>query len=268
MTVVALKKVGDGPLGVGEIRVFERPVTGATYILGADVAQGATFGSANMEADESTVTILRRQGMQVVQVLEAAYRCEIYVFGEIIAALGAWYNHAIVNVERNMAHAVVPALKSVGYPQERWYIPPIQASTVDLESMQWFFHKNKATQLGLLHTLISYMDPEAPRVVINSKRCLDDIGSLQKDARGGIATTGKDFTIALSMAVIVDATTQFDVELLDELKKQESAPYGVDADMWNEKHGIKKFKKQEPDEAPDWEGSSGLDWGADWGEKQ
>lgn len=264
MTTVQIRKLVNG-----ELHVMELPRDGATYIIGADVAQGSTFGSAKQEADQSTLTVLRKEGLNLVQVAEAAYRNENYVFGQIIAAVGAWYNHAYVNVERNLAHGVIAGLRSSGYPQERWYVPPMQASTLDASSVQYFFHKNHGTQKVLIDTLISYMDPEAPRLRLFSKRCLSEIASLQSDASGHINTNGKDFTIALAMAVIVDATTEFDIEVLEVEKKKTKAPFGVDEEQWNELHGIKAVRPQQSDEVPDWEGtgSDGGDaWAGEWEE--
>jgi hypothetical protein len=268
MTSVQIRKMGDGPEGLGEIHVLEEPVEGAQYIIGADVAQGATFGTAKQDADESTLCVLRRDGMQLIQVCEAAYRSENYVFGQVLAAIGTWYNHAFVNVERNLAHGVIAGLKSSGYPVERWYVPPIQSSTLDASAAQYFFHKNASTQKVLLDTLIAYMDPEAPRLRLFSKRCLNEIGSLQRDANGAINTNGKDRTIALAMAVIVDATTEFEVELLEKKKARPIAPFGVDEEQWNELHGIKNVRPQQSDEVPDWEGSGETDdaWVGDWTE--
>lgn len=274
MTTVQIRRVPDSLKTVGEIHVLEEPVEGATYIIGADVAQGATFGTAKQEADKSTLCVLRREGMGLVQVAEAAYQNENYVFGQILAAIGQWYNHAWVNVERNLAHGVIAGLRGAGYPQERWYVPPMQASTLDASAQQYFFHKNHGTQKILLDTLISYMDPEAPRLRLFSKRCLNEIASLQQDAHGGVNTNGKDFTIALAMAVIVDATTEFDEQQLEQVKHaRRKAPYGVDPERWNDLHGIKNVKPQQSDEVPEWESDVGQSagatedaWAGDWSE--
>ena len=265
MTTVHIKKVGKGDRGAGELFIVETPVEGAQYIIGADVAEGATFGTAKQNADLSTVCILKRDGMALVQVAEAAYRCENYVFGQIIAALGKWYNHAHVNVERNLAHGVIAGLRAAQYPQERWYLPPIQSSTMESVAGNWFFHKNSSTQKVLLDTLISYMDPEAPRLRLFSPRYVADLASLQTDAAGRINTNGKDFVIALSMAVIVDATTEFEVAELPKKKVAPLAPYGVDEQQWKELHGISPHRKQESDEPPSWEGEK-ADFGCtpDW----
>lgn len=263
MTEVILKRVGSGPMGRGEICVWEAPLPDAEYIIGADVAQGATFGTAKREADKSTICILRRDGMSLHQACEAIYQVDTFAFGQIIAALGRWYNNAWVNVERNMAHGPVAGLRAAGYPVERWYVPPIQASTVEAQAGSYFFHKNVATQKILMDTLLAYMDPQAPRLTLRSRAALAELASLQIDAKGGIDTNGKDLTIALAMGVIVDATTEIDLERPVASKKAERAPFGVDPETWKMKHGIKP-PPAEKDEVPDWDGS-GLD-APDWGE--
>jgi hypothetical protein len=262
MTEVVLKRVGHGADGRGEICVWEPPREGAEYIIGADVAQGATFGTAKRDADKSTICVLRRDGMLVHQVVEAVYQVETFAFGQIIAALGRWYNNAWVNVERNMAHGPVAGLRAAGYPLERWYIPPIQASTQEAQAGNYFFHKNVATQKILLDTMLAYMDPQAPRLNMRSRPLLAELMSLQIDANGRVDTNGKDLTIALAMAIIVDATTEVDLDGTVAEPKKLKAPWGVDPEMWNEKHGIKKHKPQEHDEAPEWESAymDAPDW--------
>ena len=170
MTNVVLKKTGEGRNSRGEITVWERPREGAEYIIGADVAQGATFGTAKRDADKSTICVLRRDGMLVHHVAEAVYQTENFSFGQVIAALGQWYNNAWVNVERNLAHGVIAGLRVAQYPTERWYIPPISASTAESQAGSYFFHKNVSTQKVLLDTLLAYMDPHAPRLVMRSAR--------------------------------------------------------------------------------------------------
>jgi len=267
MTVVHINRVGKGERGNGELFVIESPVEGAEYIIGADVAEGATFGTAKQTADMSTMCVLKREGMRLVQVAEAAYRCENYTFGQIIAAIGKWFNYAFVNVERNLAHGVIAGLKSAQYPQERWYIPPVQSSIQEQLAGNFFFHKNSSTQKVLLDTLISYMDPESPRLSMFSQRYIQDIASLQTDANGRINTNGKDFVIALAMAVIVDATTEFDIAAVVKTKAAPLAPYGVDVQAWNEMHGVQTHRKQQSDEAPAWEGDTdAFGWNPDWGE--
>jgi hypothetical protein len=254
-------------VGPGELFIVEPPVANAQYIIGADVAEGATFGTAKQSGDLSTLCILRRNGLHLDQVAEASYRTENFVFGQIIAALGKWYNFAHVNVERNLAHGVIAGLRSSQYPQERWYVPPIQASTLEVQSSSWFFHKNAATQKVLLDTLLSYMDPQAPRLRVWSHRCIQEIASLQTDSNGRINTNGKDFVIALSMAVIVDATTEFDITDVEKAPVKKIAPYGVDVEQWNDLHGIKVHRPQASDEAPTWEGDNdAFGWTPDWGD--
>ncbi len=258
MTQVTLKLMGSGPSSRGEIQIWEKPVPDVEYILGADVAQGATFGSAKQNADMSTLCILRRDGMTLVQVAEADYRCENFQFGQIIAALGAWYNHAWINVERNLAHGVIAGLKSSGYPQERWYIPPVASSVTEATSWNYFFHKNISTSKVLIDTMLSYMDPEAPRLVLKSKNTLAEIASLQLDANGRVNTNGKDRTIALAMAIIVDATTEVMLAPRVVVKKTGTPPFGVDPRLWRQANGIEEPVDTTSDDAPDWGDSADL----------
>jgi hypothetical protein len=87
------------------------------------------------------------------------------------------------------------------------------------------------------------------------------------DSQGRIDTNGKDYTIALAMGIIVDATTEVTFQNPDIEVKPPKMPFGVDPQMWREKHGLTKPKRtQLEEEAPDWEGAPTDDGLVDWTE--
>lgn len=261
MTVIQFKK---RPRGV--VQRWETVVKGAEYILGGDVADGATFGPANTDMDLSTICILRRDGMMLHQVAEVSSRLENYQFGQLVAELGKYYNYALINIERNRAHGPVAALRTAKYPEERWYIPPVQHSTHESIATRFFLQKNAANSKLIIDTMVGYMDPDCMRVNIRSENTLKQVASLQVDSLGRVETNGKDFVIALAMAIFADATTEQTLGPVPELQKPEKPPSNVDAYTW-------KLLKQPEDKAaiPDsnnfWDDGADLsdsDTGLDW----
>lgn len=75
------------------LKIFEMPVIGREYVIGGDVAEGLERG------DYSVAEVVDVQSMKTV----ARWRGHIDPdkFGEVIGALGTYYNHALIGVEVN-----------------------------------------------------------------------------------------------------------------------------------------------------------------------
>jgi hypothetical protein len=90
--------VGTGPAVPG-LKVWRSPVPGATYVIGADPAEG------NPQSDNSAASVVDLAGEQVAA---WAGRFEPATFGSQIAAVSALFNGAPALVERNNhGHAVL-----------------------------------------------------------------------------------------------------------------------------------------------------------------
>lgn len=77
----------------GELRVWQKPKPDTRYVIGSDVAEGLAHG------DYSCADVLEKQtGRQVAQ---WHGHCAADMFGDILHALGVWYNQAYLGVERN-----------------------------------------------------------------------------------------------------------------------------------------------------------------------
>ena len=78
---------------VAPLKVFYLPEPGKEYVIGADVAEGLKNG------DFSVAEVVETTSMKTV----ARWRghCDPDRFGEILGALGALYNHALIGVEVN-----------------------------------------------------------------------------------------------------------------------------------------------------------------------
>jgi stalled ribosome alternative rescue factor ArfA len=78
---------------VAPLKIFEEPVPGKEYVIGGDVAEGLKTG------DYSVAEVVEVTTMKTV----ARWRGHVDPdrFGEILGALGAYYNYALIGVEVN-----------------------------------------------------------------------------------------------------------------------------------------------------------------------
>lgn len=96
-------KVSEG----APLKVWSQPQDGHDYVIGADVAEG-------IEEDYSVATVMDKANHHTV----ARFRGDMEPadFGEYLAILGKWYNHALVGAEiNNHGLTTVQRLRDVGY---------------------------------------------------------------------------------------------------------------------------------------------------------
>lgn len=89
------------------LKVWFQPQDGHEYVIGADVAEG-------IAEDFSCATVMDRNSHQTV----ARFRGDMEPsdFGEYLALLGRWYNHALIGAEiNNHGLTTVQRLRDVGY---------------------------------------------------------------------------------------------------------------------------------------------------------
>lgn len=77
----------------GRLKVWAKPKPGKRYVIGADVAEGLVHG------DYSCADVLEFPGG--FQVAQWHGHIDPDQFGLVLSALGAWYNTALIGVERN-----------------------------------------------------------------------------------------------------------------------------------------------------------------------
>lgn len=89
------------------LKVWGQPQENEEYVIGADVAEG-------IEEDFSVATVMKKSTHTTV----ARFRGDMEPadFGEYLALLGRWYNHALIGVEiNNHGLTAVQRLRDVGY---------------------------------------------------------------------------------------------------------------------------------------------------------
>lgn len=93
----------------GKMKIWDMPVPGEEYVVGADVAEGLSTG------DYSVADVIRKKDMKTV----ARYRGQVDPdqFGYILDKIGRFYNYALLGVEiNNHGLAVVQRLRDLFYP--------------------------------------------------------------------------------------------------------------------------------------------------------
>lgn len=97
----------------GALKIWQRPIVGRKYVIGADVAEGQDAGNDQMDYDDAVV-LDWQTGMQVAA-LHGQWPLDRYA--SLLDSLGKQYNNALLGVERNNhGHTVLLALKQIGYP--------------------------------------------------------------------------------------------------------------------------------------------------------
>lgn len=117
--------VGEGNIGNfvqspnGRLLVWEEPVSGTAYLIGADVAEGLAHGDAS-----HAHVVNHRTGQQVA---EWHGKCDPDQFARILESLGKRYNLAFLAPERNNHGLMVVALLQgeLRYPNNKLYVEKI-----------------------------------------------------------------------------------------------------------------------------------------------
>lgn len=93
------------------VKVWERPQLNGVYVVGVDTSEGLAHG------DASSLHVIRVDTKPRV-VAVAHCRLEPDEWAWHVAALGHWFNDALVGPERNNhGHTVIAALRWMGYPR-------------------------------------------------------------------------------------------------------------------------------------------------------
>lgn len=102
-----LKEIVPKQMEGAPLKVWLQPQAGHDYVIGADVAEG-------IDEDFSCATVMDKSTHQTV----ARFRGDMEPadFGEYLALLGTWYNHALIGPEiNNHGLTAVQRLRDVGY---------------------------------------------------------------------------------------------------------------------------------------------------------
>lgn len=133
----------------GNLFVYEKPIQGLQYIIGADVAKG----TGN---DYSAAQVLKVRSLKPIRLEQVAvYNCntvDIYKYSEILTKIGYYYNSAYLLIENNS--------EGSGVVSRVWW---------DLEYMNMFNSGGKTKDLGIRATKTT-----KPRAVLLMKKLIED----------------------------------------------------------------------------------------------
>jgi hypothetical protein len=156
-------RTGDIPVSPARLIVWERPVEGRTYVIGADVGEGLAGGDAS-----AACVLDHRHGTQVA---ELHGRVPPERFAQMLNLLGRWYNRALLAVERNNhGHSVLNTLRNVcGYPNLYYHVryDPVGKTTPVLG-----WPTDQATKPILVDDLAAAI--AAQQIVIRSSGLVDE----------------------------------------------------------------------------------------------
>lgn len=188
---------GQNGLG-GTLEVWERPIPGVRYVVGADVAEGLKKD----KTDESTADVLRTDTWEHV----ASYygKPDPRSFGIDLWNLSEWYNRAIVIPENNaIGVGTVHALEEMG--ANLWYSDPDDADEEGTAGMRTL-PRTKGLVDGELRSAI--VDAAAGRksIVLRSKRVVEQLIHyvyMPDKTRGGEGQWHDDHVRSLGLAWFV-----------------------------------------------------------------
>lgn len=161
-------KLSDGK----NLRMWKKPDSGLSYVIGADIAQGLDYG------DWTVAWIMEANTGSVV----ACWRGKIDPndFGEsVLPALGYFYNHALVCPEiNNHGYTVVTALKRVKY--QRIYRRRTRAKRQDHAMETVGFLTSKATKPELMDEVSRWLREHN----MPDRQTLDELKTFVREQRG------------------------------------------------------------------------------------
>lgn len=217
----------------GYLTVYKMPQPGMHYVIGADAAMGkkdeldmneadavgdADIEDEDLENDYCAAVVLDQNAEQV-----AEYRCRIidpYSFADILAALGYFYNEAVIMPETTpganaAGFGVMYRLKEIYTNIGRWEVVD-KVTNKTTQFLGWEINaKTKSVIVGLMQREVlrgagmlftrSPVQEKKPKLIIRSQMLCDELTTFVKlRGGGGVGARGSDhddLVIALGLAL-------------------------------------------------------------------
>lgn len=175
------------------IQIYELPKPGKRYYAGVDTGEG--IGS-----DASVIEIIDADGRQIFEF--ASNKIKPYAFADLVRAVGEYYNHAHLVVEKLSAgHTVVDKLAD----SSNRYINLYKYKAYDNRGnarKKPGFETNLKSRPIIINRMQELFD--TGQLLINSKDLLSEMKSFQMDENGkyqGIGSAHDDRVMAFAMAL-------------------------------------------------------------------
>ncbi len=216
-----------GKNGIPNLCIWEPPIPGVLYAIGADVAEGEATDDEKKDYDAAEV--IRVDTMEEVAVLRGRWGNSKADYAILLAQLGFFYNEALLAVERNNHGLSVLNTLQNGRPGfEQWIYPPRRTGRgglyyeEDLDERTNFasrMRKSKKnaqivrkagwyTNLKTKPLMLDYLAQmvENGLISLNAIQTVRELMTFAKKANGKSGAEGEshdDTTIALAIAVFV-----------------------------------------------------------------
>lgn len=210
---------------LGNIMVWELPVPGHHYALGADVSEGL------VEGDYSASAILDVDTNEIVALFRGKIETEYYA--NIIQSMARFYNNAWVVVEVNKASELIIQDLKVEYP---WlYCRQQRAHITDLPTLvPGFYATSTSKPRVVLQMKRQFASTEKP-LAIYSDIILDEMAAYEKDARGryGAAGNHHDDTVSATYLAVEGSLT---IPYTDSASMV--GGFSTEADLWGRRRAL------------------------------
>lgn len=227
LLLIVKKPVRTFEFPSGTLKVWEEPVAGKAYALGADSSEGLAHG------DNSVCQILHRTPSQVRLVASLVGRTDADLFGSDVAQLAVIYNDAWILPEANTAGLVaIKAMRRVNYP---YIFRPQQAAGSDagrFESRRWGWYTSVATRPILVGGLQQMMREDS--LVVWDVDTLKEMSSFIQGPDGKYQAQGNrkdDRVLALALAVQCHLRCPMPVQV-----KTDEQPIPDAQEAWRKRH--------------------------------
>jgi len=162
----------QGAPALDNLRIYEAPIPGAEYRIGADPAEGLVTG------DDSACTVVERKTGRTVASWDGKWEPQ-RVFPRGIAALAAWYNAPILVERNNHGHAVMAGLKALGaLVLEGLDGRDGYNKTGPSQPMLW---AAVASEVLVAYTAHAQEPARLPALLIRDAKTFDQLGSIEAD---------------------------------------------------------------------------------------
>lgn len=179
------------------LKVWEKPVARAEYMVGADVSHG--LGGKN---DYSAITVLRLNKYGADEQVAAYARNDIdaIAFAEALWRVGKWYNDALLACEMNLPTTANYLQMTMNYPN--LYRMKSQANSALMTSrMGWL--TNEQSKASLYQNMRNRL--ENRMTVMRDRRTVEELKTFQKDTERAKTGAARGFHDDCVMSYMIAA---------------------------------------------------------------
>ena len=173
----------------GFLKVWEEPVVGIDYVIGADVA---------VKEDYSYATVINKKTFE--QVAEFNARMDEFEFAYFLDRLGRYYNNALLAPEKNnQGHAVISKLTEIDYPN--MYVREAIDDITGRKYNEYGWWTDRSSRYVLYSDLNEFVTKR--RLIIRSQLVIDQMRSFVRNKRGepsAISGSHDDAVMGLAIA--------------------------------------------------------------------